>query len=70
MIYKIEKNIPPPKNRGKWVELASKMEVGDSVLLDNTAQAVSLGLAMKRVKKGKVVTAKQDCGNIRVWRVK
>jgi len=65
---KIEKNIPLPKSRGKWVKLASKMEVGDSVLLDNSAQSVSLGLAMKRVNKGKVVTAKQACGNIRVWR--
>ena len=65
---KIEKNIPVPIRRAKWVEIAKEMEVGDSVLLDNSAQSVSLGLAMKRVNKGKVVTAKQACGNIRVWR--
>lgn len=65
---KIEKNIPLPKKRHKWVELANEMEVGDSVLLKNPAEALSLGLAVKRLFKGKVVTAKQACGNIRAWR--
>ena len=67
-MMKIEKNIPLPNGRGKWTELVQKMEVGDSVLLKNHAEACSLGLAMKRAVNGKVVTAKQACGNIRVWR--
>ena len=66
---KIEKNIPLPKRRNKWADLAREMEVGDSVLLKSTAEALSLGLAVKRIKKGKVTTAKQDCGNIRTWRI-
>ena len=66
---KIEKNIPLPKRRNKWADLAREMEVGDSVLLKSTAEALSLGLAVKRIKKGKVTTSKQDCGNIRTWRV-
>jgi hypothetical protein len=65
---KIEKNIPMPEAREKWVEIANQMEVGDSVLVKNPTEAVSLRLAIQRKKKGKVVTAKQDCGNIRVWR--
>ena len=65
---KIEKNIPFPNGRGKWVEIAQKMEVGDSVLVKTTAEACSLGLAVKRAVNGKVTTAKQACGNIRVWR--
>jgi len=65
---KIEKNIPFPKGRGKWVEVVHKMEVGDSVLVKTTSEALSLGLAMKRAVNGKVITAKQACGNIRVWR--
>ena len=65
---KIEKNIPMPKDKARWVEIANQMEVGDSVLVKNTAEALSLRLAVQRRKKGKVVTAKQDCGNIRVWR--
>lgn len=67
---KIEKNIPLPKRRNQWADLARKMEVGDSVLLKNTAEALSLGLAVKRIFKGKVTTAKQACGNIRTWRIK
>ena len=65
---KIEKNIPMPEAREKWVEIANQMEVGDSVLVKNPAEALALRLAIQRKKKGKVVTAKQDCGNIRVWR--
>mgnify|MGYP001347022872 CR=1 FL=1 len=65
---KIEKNIPLPKDRNRWVKLAKDMEVGDSVLLKNPAEALSLGLAVKRLFKGKVVTAKQACGGIRAWR--
>jgi hypothetical protein len=66
---KIEKNVPLPRNKyGRWIELAKKMEVGDSVVLKNNKETMSLGQAMKRVNNGKVVTAKQACGNIRVWR--
>lgn len=65
---KIEKNIPMPEDRAKWVEIANQMEVGDSVLVKNTAEALALRLALQRRKQGKAVTAKQACGNIRVWR--
>ena len=65
---KIEKNIPMPEAREKWVEIANQMEVGDSILVKNPAEALALRLAIQRSKHGKAVTAKQDCGNIRVWR--
>ena len=65
---KIEKNVPVPIRRAKWVEIAKEMEVGDSVLLKNIAESLSLKLAIRRVLKGNAVTAKQDCGGIRVWR--
>lgn len=66
---KIEKNIPMPEVRAKWVEIANQMQVGDSVLLKNPAEALSLRLAIQRRHKGKATTAKQDCGKIRVWRI-
>jgi len=65
---KIEKNIPMPEDRHKWVELASEMKVGDSVLVKNPTEALALRLAIQRRKHGKAITAKQACGNIRVWR--
>lgn len=65
---KIEKNIPMPEDRHKWVELANEMKVGDSVLVKNPTEALALRLAIQRRKHGKAVTAKQNCGNIRVWR--
>ena len=78
---KIEKNIPMPEDRHKWVELANEMKVGDSVLVKKDYRSpckklsafvnrrVKLRLAIQRKKHGKAVTAKQNCGNIvRVWR--
>jgi len=65
---KIEKNIPMPEAREKWVEIANQMEVGDSILVKNPTEALALRLAIQRRKHGKAVTAKQACGNIRVWR--
>ena len=65
---KIEKNIPMPEAREKWVEIANQMEVGDSVLVKNPTEALALRLAIQRRKFGKAVTRKQACGNIRVWR--
>ena len=64
---KIEKNIPLPEARGKWADLAKQMEDGDSILFKDANEAFGLRLAMRN-KKMKVVTKKQDCGGMRVWR--
>jgi len=65
-MFEIEKNIPIPKRIfGKWDDLASKMEVGDSVLFEKTNEASAFYLAAKRL--GKKTTQRKINGKIRCW---
>ena len=66
---KIEKNIPiPPRGNQKNTVLFEKMEVGDSVLVENRQKSMSVANALNR-KGRKAVTRSVD-GGIRVWRTK
>ena len=66
---KIDKNIPiPDKGRhGKWKELVSQMDVGDSVLIDNKRERSAINNAM--VAKGYKGTQRIEGDKIRVWRI-
>ena len=67
----IDKHIPlppppvPPPN--EFTDLASRMEIGDSVLLDNGEQYVKVFDAL-RSHKMRCYVEKQDGGKLRVWR--
>lgn len=69
----IEKNIPVPKHRhGSITDMAKKMEIGDSVLVEDSAVnnrsvVESLRRAIRRFG-GKSSYKKVD-GGVRVWRV-
>ena len=69
MNYKIEKNIPLPKQVGwgKWSLIANEMEAGDSVLLpaESKNEALSLCQTLRR-RNYKPVTRTVN-GGIRVW---
>ena len=65
---KIEKNIPIPRSSrggGKWMRLAEKMEVGDSVLLKTVKHVQTFTHAAKKLGM-KAVQRKCEEG-IRVW---
>lgn len=63
----IESNIPLPRaKQTKWVRIAQKMDVGDSVLLDSNKQANCLYVALIRL--GHSVRMARDNGGIRVWK--
>ena len=67
---KIDKNIPiPNRNRnrhGKWKDLVSKMDVGDSVLIKIKDRS-SINNAM--VAQGYKGTSRMEDGKVRVWRL-
>ena len=71
----VEKNIPipAPMKSSKWKQIVSKMEIGDSVLVETRNQAVALTIAAKFLPTNrlhnhmKFVTRKTD-GGVRVWR--
>ena len=69
MKYKIEKNIPISAHgkTGKWSSIGNQMEIGDSILVSNRKEALSISMALKR-KGYKALTRKVDNG-IRVWKV-
>jgi len=70
--YKIDKDIPFPvhKKHGRWSRLASAMEVGDSVGLNDKKDIVSLRQALYRLEyKNKAVYQRSEIdGKYRVWR--
>jgi hypothetical protein len=45
MNYKIEKNVP---KYNKWIELASKMEVGDSILFQSVDKTRTFKAALNK----------------------
>lgn len=66
----IDSNVPPPPpdtKRGKWVRLAHKMDIGDSVLLDNLTESNSLYRALERLGFG--ARTARDNGGIRLWKL-
>ena len=69
MKYKIEKNIPITKQYrgGVWKDLIDKMEVGDSVLVENRIAANALVIVMK--KYGYRPVTRTDGKKIRVWKL-
>ena len=75
--FKIEKNVPVPEHASKWSRLAARMEVGDSVRLENGSQASGLMGAIKRQKFQGVVRclvenakgAERAKSPHRVWKV-
>ena len=72
MEYTIEKGIPiptitHPKGRSKWSSVIDSMEVGDSVLLPNRKEVISLSAVLNR-RDFKVVTRSEE-GGIRVWKM-
>jgi len=73
MKYKIDKNVPlnEPKNGkyGRWIPLVNEMESGDSVLLKNRSEAMSVCRTLLRKGFAKVPTCKEGTG-IRVWAFK
>ena len=68
---RIRKNIPIPqfRNDAKNVELISKMNIGDCVVVADRAAANSLFVAARRVGKIKLLSRTSD-GSINVWRIK
>ena len=72
MGFKIEKGVPmtaPSRDRsGKWKDLLGKMDVGDSVVVDEQSQATSIRNAAKRM--GLLVHCQQqEDGSFRAWRI-
>jgi len=75
----IDKNIPMPEvtsKRGKWVELAKKMEIGDSFLdVDATSSSCGGSKAFNsiyqwgRANGAKFTSRKQEAGGVRIWRI-
>ena len=73
MSIEIEKNVPLPYNRFEkmYYNVYDKMEVGDSVLLDNRAQLTMLWEAVKNVENSVVgkLKSRSEGNKFRVWRI-
>lgn len=69
MKYKIEKNIPLPKQIGwgKWSLIADKMEAGDSVLLPTESKNEALSLCQTLRRRNYKPVSRTVNGGIRVW---
>jgi hypothetical protein len=67
-MYKIDKDVPVPKHRdGAWINLASKMEVNDSVFVKTEKEKNSLSSAINR-SGGSCISSKEEKG-FRVWKI-
>jgi len=67
---KIDKNIPVPRKYYRtdiWNEVASNMDVGDSVLVEDIGKRSSLSNALKR--SGYKITTRSEGKQFRVWRL-
>lgn len=75
--YAIEKDVHIPvaklwgksKHEHKWVEIARKMELGDSVLFEDWRDASYLYIALKRIGRKGLQRQVDLKGSIRVWRI-
>lgn len=68
MEYKIDKNVPIPRKRGKWQEVASQMKKGDSIALDTIREKNGLYAAFRTM--GIPVTIRREGSKFRIWRLK
>jgi hypothetical protein len=67
---RIDKNIPVPRKQIKkaiWATLVDNMDVGDSVLVNNSAERASLTNAIKA--QGYEATTRKEDDKFRVWRL-
>ena len=67
---RIDKNIPVPRTQVKkaiWATLVDKMDVGDSVLVNNVSERASLTNAIKA--QGYEATTRKEDDKFRVWRL-
>jgi hypothetical protein len=66
----IEKNIPIPASArsSKWKQLTSRMETGDSVLVETRNQACGLIGSAKFLPTDMKFTTRKTAEGIRVWR--
>jgi len=66
----VEKNIPipPTRKKGKWKEVVSIMEIGDSVLVKNRLQACCLITSARSHHPDMKFTTRKIDEGIRVWR--
>jgi hypothetical protein len=67
---KIDKDIPVPRKYHRtdiWNEVASNMDVGDSVLVEDIGKRASLSNALKR--SGYEITTRSEDKQFRVWRL-
>lgn len=73
MEYKIEKNVPTATRRWnrKWMDLAGKMNVGDSVIVSNHNVRVNLASAIRKSGYDAQTAALngKDAGKYRVWKL-
>jgi len=71
MNYKIEKNIPvyvhAKTGTGYLTTIVNKMEIGDSVLVEDRNKANSLGLTIRAL--GYKAVTRKDGKKIRVWKL-
>lgn len=67
---KIEKNMPIPVTNGRWSEIVSAWQVGDSVVVEKNQDRKSLRATA--FYHGQLVTSRKTFGasEIRVWRTK
>lgn len=66
----IEKDVPIPDSEGRGAKPKhpfSKMDVGDSVLMQDKKMQVYCHVYGRQSGK-KFVTRKQPCGGVRIWR--
>ena len=60
-------DVPPATRGGRFARAASKMKIGDCVLVSNHMEAESVRSALRRLgRKGR---RKKEGDGIRVWRV-
>jgi len=64
-MFKIDKNVPMPKARGKWQQLFDDMEEGDSVEVKNYPQAKSFVASIHR--NGGYAVLRPTENGVRVW---
>ena len=70
---KIEKGIPIPKQKrnGKWINVVSLMEVGDSILINSKDTQSNECRCVRQAAKylGFKMLSRTVCEGVRVWRV-
>lgn len=70
MKFKIDKNVPLKRRHayGTWVEIAKKLCIGDSVVVDTLQHAETLIKTLQR--RGRNGSRNKEGEKYRVWRTK